>query len=163
MNIEQTLDLLDQIALIDDRVVKSNETEQEAQLTLWAAILVGVPYAFAGQAVGAHYAESAFPIMPKDIAARWRTVARDRLEQGVHTFEPTEHPHIDPDDIPGYQLALRAQRRAVRTGCDEPIAMRALIAGSDPVVRGTPNDDYRQAREAVQRARAEAARVEAAQ
>lgn len=160
MNMKETLDLLDQIALIDDRVVKTNETEQEAQLNMWAAILVGVPYEFAGLAVGQHYAESAWPLMPKDIAARWRKAASDRIERGVHTFEPTEHPHVDPDDITGYQLALRARRHAVRTGCDEPIAMRALIAGSDPVVRGTPNDTYRQAREAVRRARAEAAYVE---
>ena len=160
MNMEQTLDLLEQIALVDDRVVKANETEQEAQLTMWAAVLVGVPFEFAGLAVGQHYAESAWPIMPKDIAARWRKVANDRGEQGWHTFEPTQHPHIDPDDITGYQLALRAKRHAVRTGCDEPIEMRALLAGSDPVVAGTPNETYRQARAAVQRARAEAAYVE---
>ncbi|MYT57689.1 hypothetical protein GTW29_13360 [Streptomyces sp. SID7834] len=162
MNVEQTIDLLEQIALIDDRVVKTNTTEQEAQLNMWAAILVNVPYGFAGQAVGEHYAESAWPVMPKDIAARWRKVARDRLGRTLDTFEPTSHPHIDPDDISGYQRALRAQRHAVRTGCDAPLELRALIAGSDPVQAGTPNDTYRQAREAVQRARAAAAYVEAA-
>ncbi|MFB6875698.1 hypothetical protein [Streptomyces sp. NPDC056323] len=162
MNMEQTLDLLDQISLIDDRVVKSDETEQAAQLTLWAMVLRDVPLQFAGEAVGRHYAESAWPVMPKDIAARWRKVARDRLDKGVHTFEPTEHPHVNPDDITGYQLALQAQRRAIVLGRDEPIEMRALLAGSDPVQAGTPNDTYRQARAAVQRARAEAAHVEAA-
>lgn len=162
MNVKETLDLLDQIALIDDRVVKTNETEQEAQLTLWASILVGVPYNFAGIAVGQHYAESAWPIMPKDIAARWRKVSSDRLGRQLGTFEPTEHPHVDPDDIKGYQVALRLQRHAVRTGCDRPLELRELIAGSDPVTAGKPNDAYLQAREAVRRARADATRIEVA-
>ncbi|MZF56906.1 hypothetical protein GTX53_24260 [Streptomyces sp. SID5594] len=155
MNMTETLDLLEQIALIDDRVVKTSETEQEAQLTMWAAILRDVPLQFAGEAVGQHYAESAWPVMPKDIAARWRKTYRDRLGRGVHTFEPNAHRHIDPDDISGFQRALRAQTQAVRTGCDEPIEMRALMAGSDPVAAGTPNEAYRRARAAVQAARAE--------
>ncbi|MER8266493.1 hypothetical protein ABT007_20095 [Streptomyces griseus] len=156
----ETLDLLEQIALVDDRVVKTNETEQAAQLTMWAAVLKDVPLAYAGQAVGEHYASSAWPVMPKDIAERWRKTYRDRLGRGVHTFEPRKHPHIDPDDISGYQMALRAQTNAVRTGCDEPIEMRALMAGSDPVAAGTPNEAYRRARAAVQAARAERASEE---
>ncbi|NDZ63596.1 hypothetical protein [Streptomyces cyaneofuscatus] len=163
MNMTETLDLLEQIALIDDRVVKTSETEQEAQLTMWAAILRDVPLQFAGEAVGQHYAESAWPVMPKDIAARWRKTYRDRLGRGVHTFEPNKHRHIDPDDISGYQRALRAQTQAVRTGCDEPIEMRALIAGADLVTAGTPNDEYRRAREEMRQARTEAAHVEVSQ
>jgi hypothetical protein len=161
MTVDETLELLHQISLIDDRVVKSDETEQAAQLTLWAAILRDVPYPFAGQAIGEHYAESAWPIMPKDIAARWRRVARARLDRHTGTFEPTRHPRLDPDDAPGYQAALRAQRYAVRTGADQPVELRALIAGSAvPPSAGRPTDEYRAAREAVRRARAEAVEVE---
>ncbi|EPH40881.1 hypothetical protein ABT390_36735 [Streptomyces aurantiacus] len=162
MNLDDTLDLLSQIALVDDRVVKATETEQAAQLTMWAAILRDVPLDFAGRAVGEHYAESAWPIMPKDIAARWRSVARDRLGRHTGTFEPTAHPHLDPDDIPGYRAALRAQREAVRTGCEAPAELRALLAGSGPVADGRPNDAYRQAREALRAARATPVESEAA-
>jgi hypothetical protein len=150
----EILDLLDRIALIDDRVVKTDEIEQEAQAVMWAAILRDVPPEFAGPAVGAHYAESAWPIMPKDIAQRWRAVARDRLGRHTGTFEPTAHPHLDPDDVHGFRSALRAERYAVRTGCEAPLELRQLLAGSpSDRAAGAPNDTYLQAREAVRMAR----------
>jgi hypothetical protein len=158
MTLDETLELLSQIALVDDRVVRLDETEQAAQLTMWAAILRDVPLQFAGQAVGEHYAESAWAIMPKDIAARWRTESRRRLDRHVGTFEPRSHPRLDPDDIPGYRAALRAEREGVRRGGYEPIAWPALMAGSDPIPAGCPNDEYLRAREAVRAAR-EAART----
>jgi hypothetical protein len=157
VNVDETLELLGQISLIDDRVVKVDETEQAAQLTLWAAVLRDVPLAFAGQAIGEHYAESAWPLMPKDIAARWRKVARDRLARHTGTFEPTRHPRLDPDDIPGYRAALRAQRQAVRTGGEQPVEWRALTAGdAAPSSAGEPTDEYRQARELLRRLRSDA-------
>jgi hypothetical protein len=158
VNVKETVRLLQQIALVDDRVVRIDETEQAAQVTMWAAILRDVPYEFAGQAVGEHYAESAWPVMPKDIAARWRANARRRLDRHVGTFEPCAHPRLDPDDIPGYRAALRAEREGVRRGADDPIELRALLAGSEPVAAGCPNDEYRRAREALRAAR-EAARA----
>ena len=158
MTLDETLDLLSQIALVDDRVVRLDETEQAAQLTMWAAILRDVPLQFAGQAVGDHYAESAWPIMPKDIAQRWRAESRRRLERHVGTFEPCAHPRLDPDDIPGYRAALRAEREGVRRGADDPLELRALLAGSEPAAAGQPNDAYRQARETLRAAR-EAART----
>jgi hypothetical protein len=158
VTLDETLDLLSQIALVDDRVVKVNETEQAAQLTMWAAILRDVPLDFAGRAVGDHYAESAWAVMPKDIAARWRAEARRRLDRHVGTFEPTSYPHLDPDNIPGYRAALRAEREGVRRGGAEPVELRALLTGSEPAAAGRPNDTYLQAREAVRAAR-EAART----
>ncbi|MFF9088613.1 hypothetical protein ACF1BE_19715 [Streptomyces sp. NPDC014991] len=129
MTLDDTIDLLSQIALVDDRVVKVDEAEQRAQVTMWAAVLRDVPLAFAGEAVGRHYAESAWPIMPRDIAARWRDQVRDRLGRSLGTFEPTDHPHIDPDDDKGdaYVAALRAQRRAIAGGTDEPVGLRELL------------------------------------
>ncbi|AZM53313.1 hypothetical protein DMA15_12540 [Streptomyces sp. WAC 01529] len=161
MNVAETLDLFEQIALIDDRVIKTTETEQAAQLTLWAAVLRDVPLAFAGQALGDHYAESAWPVMPKDIAARWRLEARRRLDRHVGTFEPCAHPGLDPDDIPGYRAALRAERDGVRRGGCEPVEFRALLAASDPVPAGRPTDEYLRAREQMRRARSERTESEA--
>lgn len=129
MTLDETLELLAQIALVDDRVVKVDTAEQRAQVTMWAATLRDVPLAFAGEAVGRHYAESAWPIMPKDIAARWRDQVRDRLSRSTGTFEPTDHPHVDPDDDKGnaYVAALRAHRRAIAGGDAEPVALRELM------------------------------------
>jgi hypothetical protein len=157
VNVDETIELFQQISLIDDRVVRIDETEQAAQLTLWAAVLREVPFEFAGQAIGEHYAESAWPIMPKDIAARWRKVARDRLARHTGTFEPTRHPRLDPDDIPGYRAALRAQRHAVRCGGEQPVEWRALTAGDAvPSSAGEPTDEYRRARELLRRLRSDA-------
>lgn len=127
MTLDETLELLTQIALVDDRVVKTDEAEQTAQLTMWAAILRDVPLAFAGQAVGEHYAESAWPVMPKDIAGRWRDQVRDRLGRATGTFEPTHHPEIDPDDGRAYVAALRSERAAVATGAEQPREVRELV------------------------------------
>lgn len=157
MTLDETLELLAQISLVDDRVVRVDETEQAAQLTMWAAILRDVPLTFAGQAVGDHYAESAWAIMPKDIAARWRTESRRRLDRHVGTFEPNAHPTLDPDNIPGYRAALRAEREGVRRGGYEPMAWPELMAGADPIPAGCPNDEYLRVREELRAAR-EAAR-----
>ncbi|WP_399142285.1 hypothetical protein Q3A86_33250 [Streptomyces sp. NBUA17] len=129
MTLDETIDLLQQIALVDDRVVKVDEAEQAAQVTMWAAVLRDVPLAFAGEAVGRHYAESAWAVMPKDIAARWRDQVRDRLRMATGTFEPTHHPGVDPDARYGdaYVAALRGQWRAVAVGADEPVAVAELM------------------------------------
>ncbi|MFI9600360.1 hypothetical protein ACIHCX_10845 [Streptomyces sp. NPDC052043] len=154
MSPEETLELLSQIALVDDRVVKVDHIEQRAQLTMWAVVLRDVPLAFAGEAVGRHYAESAWPIMPKDIASRWRDQVRDRLGRSTGTFEPTDHPNLDPDDVGGYVRALRAHRGAVAGGDAEPVGLRELMPavgdrlGGGRVAELVPaNDAFREAKE----------------
>jgi hypothetical protein len=156
MTLDETLELLSQIALVDDRVVKVDEAEQRAQLTMWAAVLRDVPLRFAGEAVGRHYAESAWPVMPKDITSRWRDQVRDRLGRSTGTFEPTDHPGVDPDDRygNGYVTALRAQRAAVAVGAAEPVGLRELLPavgsrlGGDRTVELVPaNDEFREAKQ----------------
>ncbi|MFF1483103.1 hypothetical protein ACIGZH_01830 [Streptomyces sp. NPDC058319] len=153
---DETIDLLSQIALIDDRVVKVDEAEQRAQVTMWAAVLRDVPLAFAGEAVGRHYAESAWPVMPKDIAARWRDRVRDRLRRTTGTFEPGDHPDVDPDDETGDAsvAALRRQWRAVAVGELEPMSVAELMPAVGDRLgggRGTelvpPNGTYRATRD----------------
>ncbi|GGQ81091.1 zinc finger domain-containing protein [Streptomyces flaveolus] len=129
MIVSEVIDLLERIALVDDRVVKADEIEQEAQVTMWAAVLRDVPLQFAGQAVGDHYAASAYPVMPKDIAERWRRQVRDRLDRSTGTFEPADHPYIDPDDDTGnaFVAALRGQRAEIAHGASEPVGLRELL------------------------------------
>jgi hypothetical protein len=155
MMLDEVIDLLDRISLVDDRVVKSDEAEQEAQVTMWAAVLRDVPLQFAGEAVGRHYAESAWAIMPKDIAERWRNTVRDRLRRATGTFEPTDHPGVDPDDRYGnrYVAALRGQWRAVAAGDEQPVAVAELMPaagarlGGGRVAELVPaNDEFREAK-----------------
>ncbi|WP_327725757.1 hypothetical protein [Streptomyces europaeiscabiei] len=155
MTLDETLELLAQISLVDDRVVRTDEIEQRAQVSMWASVLVDVPLQFAGRAVGEHYRESAYPILPKDVAARWRDYVRDRLGRAVSTFEPTDHPHLDPDDTNGFVRALRAERRAVAVGAAEPVGLRELMPavgsrlGGGRVAELVPaNDEFREAKEA---------------
>ena len=156
MTLDEVIDLLDRISLVDDRVVKSDEAEQEAQVTMWAAVLRDVPLAFAGEAVGRHYAESAWPIMPKDIAGRWRDQVRDRLGRSVGTFEPGDHPDVDPDDRYGnaYVAALRGERAAIAGGDSQPAAVAELMPaigdrlGGGRLAELVPaNDVYREAKQ----------------
>ncbi|WP_330349737.1 zinc finger domain-containing protein [Streptomyces sp. NBC_00582] len=156
MTLAEVIDLLDRIALVDDRVVRADEIEQEAQVTMWAAVLRDVPLAFAGEAVGRHYAESAWPVMPKDIASRWRDQVRDRLNRSTGTFEPTDHPHLDPDEDTGdaYVAALRAHRRAIAVGDHEPVGLRELMPavgsrlGGGRLAELVPaNDEFRTVKE----------------
>lgn len=140
MDMQQTIRLLGEISLIDDRAVRTDETEQLAQVRMWAAILRAVPYEFAGEAVGAHYAESAYPVLPKDIAARWRVEARSRMARHTDTFEPTAHPDVDPDDVTGFQAALRDDRAAVVRGVEAPAPVLALLSGIGRRVGDEPGE-----------------------
>jgi hypothetical protein len=153
----ETLELFELISRIDDRVLRTSEDEQAAQLMLWSTALRNVPFDFAGRAIGEHYAESAYPVMPKDIATRWRKVGRDRLERLPDTFEPCAYPQLDPDDEAGYRAALRARREAVLAGTVRPGGLPELRAASVRVSPGRPNDEYLRAREEMRRRRLERA------
>lgn len=161
MDRTEVIRLLAEISLVDDRVVKTDETEQEAQVRMWSVVLRDVSYEFAGEAVGQHYAEHAWAVMPKDIASRWRAEARRRMDRHTQTFEPTAHPEVDPDDIPAYQAALRGDRAAVVRGTEAPAPVLALLSGigrrvgDEPAaVRSGPVEEYLAMRE---QARADAA------
>ncbi|MFJ9468354.1 zinc finger domain-containing protein [Streptomyces caniferus] len=146
MDMQEVIKLLAEISLVDDRVVKTDETEQIAQVRLWAAALREVPIDFAGEAVGRHYAESAWPVMPKDIATRWRAVARDRMARHAECRAPD----ADPDDVGGYVLALRADRSAVVTGVKPPTRVRAELARVGRTIEPVPaNPCYLAAKAAV--------------
>jgi hypothetical protein len=129
MEPEQIPQLIAQIALADPRVRREDKVERRAQIVMWAGILAEVPYDFAIQAAQAHYAQSQWPIAPGDIASRWQATVRDRLTRDNGTFEPNDHPDLDPDDIIGYLAALRGQRQAVARGFQPPNNVKAITAG----------------------------------
>ncbi|MGW5430393.1 zinc finger domain-containing protein [Streptomyces sp. NPDC004059] len=129
MEAEQIPQLIAQVALADPRVRREDKMERRAQIVMWAGILTDVPYDFAIQAVQDHYAHSQWPIAPGDIAGRWQTGVRDRMNRDNGTFEPNDYPDLDPDDVIGYLQALRGQRQAVARGVQPPSNVRAITAG----------------------------------
>ncbi|MGW6652450.1 hypothetical protein ACWGA4_21860 [Streptomyces rubiginosohelvolus] len=161
MNPSQIPQLLKQVSYADPRLLPEDEKELAALAALWAVVLSDVPPDFAMHAVGQHYAASPFPIKPSDIADRWRTVVRDRMGRHTGTFEPNQHPGLDPDDIEGYQQALRAERDAVRTGQRPPMPSRAIapsLSTDDVRAMRQQGDLLRHIKEASRAARAENAR-----
>ncbi|TXS23109.1 hypothetical protein EAO70_04890 [Streptomyces sp. adm13(2018)] len=133
----QVPELIARIALADPRVRREDPVEQTAQIDMWAGILADVPYDYAMQAAHAHYSKSTWPILPADIANRWMTDVRDRLDRHA-SFEPNHHPELDPDAETGdaFVAALKAERHAVATGQQPPNEVRAIMAGpADPAVQ----------------------------
>jgi hypothetical protein len=138
---DQIPQLLKQVSYADPRMLPEDPAEVMGMAALWAVVLADVPSNYAMHAVGEHYAASPYPIKPSDIADRWRTISRDRLRNHTDTFEPTRYPHLDPDDIAGYQAALRAEREAIRTGAAKPTPVRAITS------RDVQEDDIRAMRQ----------------
>ncbi|MGY0067692.1 zinc finger domain-containing protein [Streptomyces sp. QTS137] len=129
MTPDQIPQLLKQVSYADPRLLPEDRKELAGLAALWAGVLADVPADFAMHAVGQHYAQSPFPIKPSDIASRWQTVVRERMNRDIGTFEPHTHPGLDPDDVPGYLEALRKQRQAVVLGQQQPAEVRAITAG----------------------------------
>jgi hypothetical protein len=129
VNRDQIPQLLKQVSYADPRLLPSDPKEVMALAALWATVLTDVPADFAINAVGEHYATSPFPIKPSDIADRWNTSVRDRMSRDNGTFEPGDHPNLDPDDVIGYLAALRGQRQAVAQGFQPPNTVKAITAG----------------------------------
>lgn len=129
MNPEQIPQLLAEIALADPRVRREDKIERRAQVLMWAGILADVPYDAAVRYAQEHYTKSTWPILPADIATRWNADVRDRMNRHNGTFEPVAHPELDPDDVEGFQQALRAERRAVAVGARPPDTTKAITAG----------------------------------
>lgn len=126
MTPDEIPELLKRIALADPRVLPEDSMSVMAMTALWVDILRDVPADYAMQAVSSHYATSPFPIKPSDISTRWRATVHDRMNRHTGTFDPHQHPHVDPDDPNAYTAALRAERHAVATGRQAPRAIGSM-------------------------------------
>ncbi|WP_035799888.1 zinc finger domain-containing protein [Kitasatospora mediocidica] len=123
--------LLAYVAELDPRTANSNQAEAAEQLRRWCELLRDVPAIApdgwdAAAVVRRHVAESPFPILAVDVTRPWAAHRRALLAR--HT-DPT--PAVDPDDVAGWQAAIRAQRDAVATGQAAPTASREVTSG-DP-------------------------------
>ncbi len=81
------------------------------------------------ETIRTHVLESPYPILPVDVARKWRAYRRDRLAR--HT-DPT--PIADPDNPAAWRTELLGTRHAVATGTAAPSTHRQLTGGPHPDV-----------------------------
>lgn len=125
--------LLAYVVRLDPRMNLDDETAAADRLTQWCDLLSDVPATAHGwdaaRVARDYIARNPYRIQPSDISRPWHAHKADILARHVGTFEPTAHPHLDPDDVTGYRAALAADRAAVATGQQPPTTHRAITAG----------------------------------
>ncbi|MDN3023487.1 hypothetical protein [Streptomyces sp. S.PB5] len=117
------------IGRLDPRTIPTGTGAARDQIAQWQELLDDVPFATAHgwdirQVIRAHVLDSPYPILPVDIARKWRAYRRDRLDR--HT-DPT--PIADPDNPAAWRTELLGTRHAVATGMVAPSSHRQLASG----------------------------------
>ena len=117
------------IGRLDPRTIRTGTGEARDQVAQWHELLRDVPFATAHgwdvrQAIRAHILDSPYPILPVDVARKWRAYRRDRLDR--HT-DPT--PTADPDDPAAWRAELLRARNAVAAGVTAPSTHRQITRG----------------------------------
>ncbi|MCX4856113.1 hypothetical protein OG426_41140 [Streptomyces canus] len=121
--------VLAHIGRLDPRTVRTGTGEARDQIAQWQELLDDVPFATdhgwdVREAIGSHVLDSPYPILPLDVARRWRAHRRDRLNR--HT-DPT--PAADPDDPAAWRAELLRSRNAVATGMAGPSTHQQVTSG----------------------------------
>lgn len=117
------------IGRLDPRTIRTETGEARDQIGQWHELLADVPLATdhgwdARAAIRAHILDSPYPILPVDVARKWRSHRRDRL--GRHT-DPT--PATDPDNVSAWRAELAGRRHAVATGTASPSTHQQITSG----------------------------------
>lgn len=125
--------LLAYVVRLDPRMSLDDQAAAADRLAQWCDLLSDVPATAHGwdaaKTARDYIARTPYRIQPSDVSRPWHAHKADMLARHVGTFEPTAHPHLDPDDIRGYRVALAADRHAVATGQQAPTTHRAITAG----------------------------------
>jgi hypothetical protein len=117
------------IGRLDPRTARTGTDEARDQIVQWHELLHDVPFATdhgwdVREAIRAHVLDCPYPILPVDVACKWRAYRRDRLDR--HT-DPT--PIADPDNPVAWRTELLGTRHAVATGMAAPSPHRQLARG----------------------------------
>ncbi|WP_200305707.1 zinc finger domain-containing protein [Streptomyces adelaidensis] len=118
------------IGRLDPRTIRTDAGEARDQIAQWHELLSDVPLATehgwdVREAIRAHVLDSPYPILPVDVARKWRAYRRDRLDR--HT-DPT--PSADPDDPASWRAELLGTRRAVAAGTAAPSTHRQITSAA---------------------------------
>lgn len=128
----QTAELLAFCAAFDRRTVG------KADVLAWQTVLADIDFNAAKSAVTAHYAEETRWIMPADIRGAVREIRHAQASDFQGPGLPAAVPDADPDDVPAYLAALRAQRVKAADGLElKPRPIAQLLAG---VGRSVPTE-----------------------
>lgn len=114
------------IGRLDPRTARTGTGDARDQIVQWHELLGDVPFATdhgwdVREAIRAHVLDCPYPILPVDVARKWRAYRRDRLDR--HT-DPT--PIADPDNPAAWRTELLGTRHAVATGMAAPSPHRQL-------------------------------------
>jgi hypothetical protein len=117
------------IGRLDPRTARTGTGDARDQIVQWHELLGDVPFATdhgwdVREAIRAHVLDCPYPILPVDVARKWRAYRRDRLDR--HT-DPT--PIADPDNPAAWRTELLGTRHAVATGMAAPSPHRQLARG----------------------------------
>ncbi|WP_330338756.1 zinc finger domain-containing protein [Streptomyces sp. NBC_00557] len=120
------------VGRLDPRTIRPGTGEARDQIAQWQELLDDVPFATdhgwdVREAIRSHVLDSPYPILPVDVARRWRPHRRDRLER--HT-DPI--PAADPDDPAAWRAELLRSRNAVAAGIASPTTHRQIASGGRP-------------------------------
>ncbi|MFI1768877.1 hypothetical protein ACH41H_43540 [Streptomyces sp. NPDC020800] len=118
------------IGYLDPRTTRTGTDEARDQIAQWHELLHDVPFTTVygwdvREAIRAHVLDSPYPILPVDVARKWRAYRRDRLDR--HT-DPT--PSADPDDSAAWRAELLGTRHAVAVGIAAPSTHRQVTNGA---------------------------------
>ncbi|MFJ5638566.1 hypothetical protein [Streptomyces sp. NPDC093223] len=117
----ETAELLGLCAAFDRRTIGKTD------VLAWQTVLADIDAPAAKAAVTAHYSTETRWIMPADIR---KTVVAQRADTAADYQGPglaAEIPDADPDDVPAYLAAIRAQRTRAADGL-KPRPVAALVA-----------------------------------
>ncbi|MDX3114950.1 MULTISPECIES: hypothetical protein [Streptomyces] len=117
------------IGRLDPRTIRTGRGEARDQIAQWQELLDDVPFATdhgwdVREAIRSHVLDSPYPILPVDVARKWRAHRRDRLDR--HT-DPT--PAADPDDPAAWRAELLRSRNAVAAGLAAPSTHQQITSG----------------------------------
>jgi len=120
------------IGRLDPRTIRTGTGEARDQIAQWQELLDAVPFATdhgwdVREATRAHVLDSPSPILPVDVARRWRAHRRDRLDR--HS-DPT--PAADPADPAAWRAELLDARNAVAVGVAAPSTHRQITENGPP-------------------------------
>ncbi|SPF06009.1 zinc finger domain-containing protein [Streptomyces sp. MA5143a] len=120
------------IGRLDPRTIRTGTGEARDQIAQWQELLADVPFATdhgwdVREAIRSHVLDSPYPILPVDVARRWRAHRRDRLDR--HT-DPT--PTADPDNPVAWRAELLRARNAVAAGMAAPSTHRQITSDGRP-------------------------------
>ncbi|MFD7996872.1 zinc finger domain-containing protein [Streptomyces mexicanus] len=129
----ETAEVLGLCAAFDRRTIGKTD------VIAWHGVLADIDLADAKRAVARHYATETRWLMPADIRQAVRKARADAAADYQGPGLPAEIPDADPDDVPAYLAALRAQRHRASDGL--PVRRRPVGELVAHVARQLPAAD----------------------